>query len=273
MNDTTRSLEAAAWAAVEGVATPSQRARLEGDPEAHRLTLERLLSDTEDRLHAVRELEGPERDQVIDDFEKELAALEAAYDQVTHAADSSRGGAAADRAGDIELQASWSGGKVIVWAAGCGRAPASNDELADRLEAAGGPALGWSLHPDVALPAGPRAAALSIPVAEALGWLVAVGGGLVHDGVGASMTWLGRVAVAAARLVAQGRMAPTLRTTKLPGGKALDLRVRWVPALADEDEVSELAAAMPGPVTALARADARAVTLDVLGAVVHAIAT
>ncbi|MDQ3678979.1 MAG: DEAD/DEAH box helicase [Actinomycetota bacterium] len=272
MDDTTGTLEAAAWAAVEGIATAGQRAQLEADPQAYRRTLERLLHETENRLDAVRKLEGPERDQVIDDFEKELAALEAAYDQVAPAAGSPRGGVAADGAG-IELQASWSGGKVIVWAAGPGTAPASNDELADRLEAAGGPALGWSLHPDVAMPTGARAAALSIPVAEALGWLVAVGGGLVHDGVGASMTWLGRVAVAAVRLVAQGRMAPTLRTTKQPGGKTLDLTVRWMPALADEHEVAELAAAMPGPVTALARADARAVTLDVLGAVVHAIAT
>ena len=66
---------------------------------------------------------------------------------------------------------------------------------------------------------------------------------------------------------------PSLRGTRRPDGKILDLNVRWVPANIDADELDTLAVAMPGPVTALASADARAVTLDVLGAVVDAVAT
>ena len=57
-----------------------------GRPAAWRLTLERLLDETEDNLDAVRQLQGPERDQVVADFEEELARLEAAYDLLTHAA-------------------------------------------------------------------------------------------------------------------------------------------------------------------------------------------
>ena len=47
------------------------------------MILERLIDDTEDRLDAVRSLQGPERAQVVADFEAELAQLEAAYDLLT----------------------------------------------------------------------------------------------------------------------------------------------------------------------------------------------
>jgi hypothetical protein len=176
-----RALEAAAWAAASGTATSEQLATLEADPRRWRDALEDLLEDTEDRLEAVRRLTGPERLQVVADFEGELARLEAAYDLLTKVGDSSSAVAAiaaADPAGEVRLQASWGGGNVVVWAAGPGTEPATAEELSDRLEAIGGPAVGWSPFPAVPLPSGARAAALAIPVGEALGWLVAVGGGL-----------------------------------------------------------------------------------------------
>ncbi len=274
MDEATRALEAAAWAAVDGIATSEQLRLLESDAPAWRRLLERLLDETEDNLESVRGLDGPGRDQVVADVESELARLEAAYDRLTSAADPAAAVmVAADPGGEVRLQASWASGEVVVWAAGPDTAPASHDELSDLLEAIGGPALGWNQHPGVVLPTGSRAAALSIPVADALGWLVAVGGGLGGDGVGSSVTWLGRVAVAAVRLVARGAVVPALAGDRRPNRGSLDLNVRWLPADVDQSEVDELAAAMPGPVTALARADARAVTLDVLGAVVDAIAT
>ncbi|HZA85616.1 MAG TPA: SNF2 helicase-associated domain-containing protein, partial [Acidimicrobiales bacterium] len=212
--------------------------------------------------------------QVVADLEAELDRLEVAYDRLTSAADPTAAiVVAADPGGEVRLQASWSAGEVVVWAAGPDTAPANHDELSDLLEAIGGPALGWNQHPGVVLPIGSRAAALSIPVADALGWLVAVGGGLGGGGVGSSVTWLGRVAVAAVRLVARGALVPALASGRRPNRGSLDLNVRWVPADVNQLEVDELAAAMPGPVTALARADAKAVTLDVLRAVVDAIAT
>ena len=274
MHDVTGAWETAVWAAAEGTATPDQLASLRADARAWRLTLERLLDETEDRLDVVRQLTGPERDHVVADFEGELALLEAAYDHLAGSDD--RAGAVAmagDPPGEVRLQASWSAGQVVVWAAGPGTAAASNDELADRLEAIGGPALGWSQHRPVTLPSGERAAALSIPVEEALGWLVAVGGGLGRTGVGTSVAWLGRAALAAVRLVARGAVVPTLRGAKRPDGRSLELAVRWVPALVDNDELEQLARAMPAPVTALAAGDARAVALGVLEAVVNAIAT
>ncbi len=272
MHDATPGFETAVWAAAEGHATPAQLALLEADPAAWRRTLGRLIDDTEDHLDAVgQQLQGAERAQVVADFEEELARLEAAFDLLTRADDPVAAIAAADPAGEVRLQASWSDRQVVVWAAGPDAPAATNDELADRLEAIGGPKLGWSVQPDVQLPSGMRAPAVGIPVEESLGWLVAVGGGLGRDGVGSSVVWLGRVALAAVALVGRGAVVPTLKADKQGEGKTLDLSVRWVPALVDGKEVDALADAMPGPVTALARADARAVTLDVLGAVVDAI--
>ncbi|NLD76607.1 MAG: DEAD/DEAH box helicase [Acidimicrobiales bacterium] len=270
------ALEAAAWAAAAGTANAEQLAQLEADPRRWRFALEDLLEDTEDRLEAVRKLTGPERQQVVADFEAEMARLEAAYDLLTKVGDSSSAVAAiaaADPAGEVRLQASWGGGNVVVWAAGPGTQPATAEDLSDRLEAIGGPAVGWTPHQAVPLPGGSRAAALAIPVQEALGWLVAVGGGLGREGVGASVAWLGRAAIVGVRLVAKGAVVPTLPAHKRSDGRTMDLSVKWVPALLDETVLEKLTNAMPGPVTALpnTKQDPRVVTLDVIGTVVDAV--
>ena len=208
---------------------------------------------------------------MVADFEEQFSLLEAAYDRLVSSDDPSSALLNAEPAGEVRLQASWSAGEIVVWAAGPNAEPEDNDALADRLEAIDGPRLGWSIHPDVPLGGGLKAAALSIPVADSLGWLVTVGGGGDRTGVGASVAWLGRVAVEAVRLVARGSVAATLPGTKAQQGRSLDLGVKWMPALVDHSLLERLASAMPGPVTVVAGGDARAVTLDVLGAVVHAI--
>ncbi len=271
MPDFPEALVEAAWAAADGRATPDQLHLLEADPARWRDVLEHLLDDTEDRLAAVRQLGGPERAQVVADFEAELAQLDAAYDLLFTTDDPVAAIAAADPAGEVRLQASWAKGLIVVWAAGPGVAPESADELSDRLEAIGGPALGWSPHRDVTLPDGSRAAALSIPVGEALGWLVAIGGGLGREGVGASVAWLGRVAIDAVRLVARGAVVPTLSGVRRRDGQAMDMSVTWRPALVDESAVATMADGMPRPVTAIAPADPRNVTRSVQGAVVDTI--
>src|SRR5215203_6303669 len=84
MDDATRSLHAAVWAAVDGMASPAQVALLEADASGHRHTLERFLDDVEDALErASRQLDGLERAQVVADYESEFARLEAAYDRLT----------------------------------------------------------------------------------------------------------------------------------------------------------------------------------------------
>ena len=265
------ALEAAVWAAAEGAATPEQLALLEADRNQWLDALELLLDDTEDHLDAARKLAGPERAQVLADFEADLAQLEAAYDLVFDTEDPVAAIAAADPAGEVRLQASWVKGMVVVWAAGPGTAPATAEELSDRLEAIGGPALGWSPYPDVPIPGGLKAAALSIPVGEALGWLVAVGGGLGRDGVGASVAWLGRVAVDTVRLVARGAVVPTLSGSKRRDGTTMDLSAMWRPALVDESAIIAMADSMPRPVTAVSHADPRNVARSIQGAVVDTI--
>jgi hypothetical protein len=272
MDEATRTLEAAAWAAVDGIATDEQLSLLEANPFAWRRALERLLDETEDHLDAVLAGDGSGREQAVADLESELDRLEVAYDRLTGASEPAAAVLVApDPTGEVRLQASWSAGEIVVWAAGPEAPPATHDELSDRLEHIGGPAVGWNQHRGVPLPTGVRAAALSIPVADALGWLVAVGGGLGGDGVGSSVTWLGRVAVAAVRLVARGAVVPSVRTNRRSDNRSLDLNVRWVPADLDRDDVEELATAMPGPVVALNRADPKGVTVEVLRAVVDAI--
>jgi superfamily II DNA or RNA helicase len=271
MPDATRALESAAWAAAEGTATPTQLAQLEADPVGWRRTLERLMDDVEDQLDAVRQLDGPERQQVVADFEQELARLEAAYDLLTRVADPVAAIAAADPAGEIRLQASWEAGQVVVWAAGPDTPGATNDELADLLEAIGGPKSEWQIRNDILLPSGVRTAALKIGLDASLGWLVDVGSRGAQPGLGASVTWMGRVAVEAVRLVARGSVVPSLKGAKQPNGKSLDLAVHWGPALVEAKLLEELTAAMPGAVVLLAPSDARATTLELLGAVVDAI--
>ena len=222
----------------------TQLALLEADPAGWRRTLERLLDDAEDQLDAVRQLEGPERDQVVADFEAELARLEAAYDLLTRVADPvrrhrrrrpRRRGAAPGVVGGRRRSSCGPPGPDAP--------PADNDELADRLEAIGGPdarleparrrrrcptgAAGRRARrsPSTRRSAGssPSAAAWAAPAS------------------GASVTWLGRVAVEAVRLVARGAVVPdAARHQAARTARRLDLAVRWAPALVDAEQLDEL---------------------------------
>jgi hypothetical protein len=272
MHDVSRASESAVWAAAEGTASDDQIAVLEADLSGWRRILSQLLDEAEDSLDAVRQLNGPERAQVVADFEEQFALLEAAYDRLVSSEDPTSAMLTAEPTGEVRLQASWTAGQIVVWAAGPNAEPEDNDALADRLEAIDAPSTVWSLHPDVPLGGGSRASALSMPINEqSLGWLVAVGAGEPQPGIGASVTWLGRVAIEAVRLVTRGSVAPTLPGVKGPQGRTLELGVKWMPALVDHALLERMAAAMPGPVTVVAGGDARAVTLDVIGTVVNAL--
>ncbi|HET6795286.1 MAG TPA: DEAD/DEAH box helicase, partial [Acidimicrobiales bacterium] len=267
-------------AAAAGDATPDQLALLEADRPRWRRTLERLLAETEDNLVAVRSLSGPERAQVVADFEQERERLAAALELVVAGA-----GAAMVPAGEVRLQASWSAGRLVAWAGGPAVAPAHAEDGAARLRAAGAPAAGWLDNPPVKVPGGAAAPARSIAVGDALGWLVAIGaqGGDADagEGMGASLRWLGRVAVWAVRLVAHGKIVPALQMTRRRGDDsgsgsdgqpgAPEWSVRWAPALVRRRELEAMASAMPPPVGALSRADATGVTLEVLTAMVDTI--
>ncbi|MGH9263562.1 MAG: DEAD/DEAH box helicase [Acidimicrobiales bacterium] len=260
-----RDLAWAIEAEAFGEAAEAQLALLEAHPIEWRTGLARLLRETEANLAKVRNLSGPERDQVVADFEQERSRLASALNRLNGVKADALDDRALDGPGEVRLQASWSDGRIVVWAAGPGTDAASDEELGDRLDDVDAPASGWWPHDPVALPGKERAPARAIGVPQALGWLVTVGAKERPEGVGSSVVWLGRVAVWAVDFVARGSIIPLLQST------GSSYAVRWAPALVDRAKLDAVSRAMPGPVAALDRADARALTLEILGAAVDAI--
>lgn len=274
-------LESAIWAVADGRGTDADRGLLEDGGVATRSVLARLIAETEEDLAGVRSLHGEERDQVVADFTESLNGLLDLAEELlpSHArrADERQAHAAALEdlrpPDEVVLQASWSTGQIVVWAAARGATPEPNEQLASRLEAAGGPPHGWDVHPGVPLPNGDKAEALAIHVKDALGWLVAISGEREPVGLGPSLLWLSRAAVEGVRLAARGSIVPKLDVASRSDGRSADARVRWIPALTDTTRIDALAAAMPRPVTVLGNDGSRNTTLAVIGAVIEAIVT
>ena len=276
-------LESAIWSIADGHGTDDDRALLRTDRATSLTLLDRLIQEAEDGLASVRNLSGAERDQVVGDFVDTIRGLRATAQELRHG--ELRNGAArsaADRQpvevdddrrppDPVALQASWSEGRIVVWAGGRGATPESNEGLATRLEVCGGPAHGWTVHAGIPLGGGVTAEALSIAVQDALGWLVAISGTRETDGLGASLLWLGRVALEGVRLSARGSIVPRLEVSARADGRSVDGRVRWVAAATDPDMIDALARAMPPTVSALSNPGGRATVHAVLDAVVEAI--
>src|SRR5690242_3278780 len=240
-------------AEVDGEATAEQLAVLEADRVAWRAALAGLRRETEEHLERARSLRGDERAQVVADLESEVDRIAAAWARhngqppppsaATRAARPGRRerdepadddhSTASPAPATVQLQVSWVPGRVVAWAAGGGE-EVDAERLAELLAHAGAPSAGWTRHDPVAIPGGSRADALSIPVGEVLGWLVAAGAGLISEEIGPSVRWLGRVAIWAVELTAHGAMVPMLRQRKRSSGSARESNgsysVRWTPA-------------------------------------------
>jgi len=284
-----------------GFATASDLAALEANRPAWVLTLDRLLGETENAIAALTR--SGSHSQVLDDFRAERDGLEQALARVTGRPElvTSRRAApqvapapepvADDEAelpeglvGVVRLQATWSSGRIVAWAAGPGAEPEDHDGLRSRLGAAGAAGAGWAEHRAVPLPRGDNAPALAAPAGDVLGLLVAVGAE-PGDEIGPTLAWLGRVALWAVELVAAGRMVPVLRQptrgarsgrstageTPVAKGEST-FSVRWEPALVDAVRLGVMARAMPAAV-GLFDSDvaADAFTQRVLTGMVHAI--
>jgi superfamily II DNA or RNA helicase len=287
---------------VDGEATPEQLAVLEADRMAWRTALLSLRRDADEHLASARSLRGDERAQVIADLENEQYRLTAAWARHNNQPIPPRGGTRestrdsggrddraprgrADREeredrstapATVQLQASWVPGRVVAWAAGGGERNIDGERLAAMLTASSAPGSGWTRHESVSVPGGAKADALSIPVGEVLGWLVAAGADQVGDDIGPSVRWLGRVAIWAVELTAHGSMVPLLRQRKRSSGSARDTNgsysVRWTPALMDATRLTRLAESMPGVVCAFDPSiDARALIRSALTGMVDAI--
>jgi SNF2-related domain/SNF2 Helicase protein/Helicase conserved C-terminal domain len=279
----TQQLEAAIWSISEGRGSDDEVALLRADERASLSMLDRLIIDAEADLASVRNLTGEEREQVVADFADTLDGLRstAARLRPPPAPTATRVEPEIDDAApitwetfepeEVVLQASWSAGQVVVWAGGRGAAAEGNDALATRLEAIGGPSVGWQLHPGVQLPDGQRAEAVAIPMKDALGWLVAIAAGRDRAGVGASALWLGHAALEGVRLAARGSVVPSLHVAGRADAGTIEASVKWVPALVDGAAVNALAASMPGAVVAVGGGNGRATALAVITAAVEAI--
>src|ERR1700730_6304349 len=191
---TPASLDALVSAAAGGAATSAELAVLEGDPVAWAAPLRRLLYETEDELPQVRRMTGPERDQVVADFEEERRSLASALTRLTgetipppappagsaapapfRAAPAPDPEAGAET-GPARLQLSWDAGRVVAWAGSRDGAAVAAGDVEDLLMEAGAPSAGWAGHTSVILPDGTRADAVASQLPAVLGWLVALGG-------------------------------------------------------------------------------------------------
>ena len=298
----TPQLEDAIWSVADGRGTDDHHTLLLAHREAARPLLDRIIGEIEDDLAAVKNLRVDERDQIVADFlatldllnqidtairqPGEVAVIEIrlpdpdAIFQLVVGNGANKLAEVDDDEDDepelppepVRLQGSWSAGRLVVWAGGRGMAPEGNEQLATRLEAASGPPHGWEVHPGVKLPSGQRADALSISVADALGWLADLGRKRPADEIGTSLAWLGRTAIEGVRVAARGTIVPTLHTSHRGGtGKSTETRVRWRPALLDPQTIDALAGSMPGTVTALTGGGGRNTALEVIDSVVEAI--
>ena len=160
------------------------------------------------------------------------------------------------------LQGSWQNNRIVLWA-GSPSVPTVAAEELDRLMAdAGAGSITWEPHAGIPLPSGGKALSVSAPVGDALGWLVGVGAGQLAVDAAPSLRWLGRVAVWATELAAQGRVVPSLVDAS-PGGNGGgkggrastgQYMVRWVPAVLEPERLKECVSKMPGAVSALEQA-------------------
>jgi len=258
------NFEALVSAEADGVARPEHVEVLRAQPQRWVATLCELITETDAALESVARLVGDERSQVVADLSGERAGLDAALRRLTgtgidppgHASTrkpASRADAAPADEGEpvpVALQGSWSRDELVLWAGSRSSPGVGRRDLDELLGDAGVAVADWHDYRDITIPGGGRAGAVAAPIGRVLGWLVGAGAGQVARGAGPSVRWLGEVAACATDMVASGRMVPTLASAR-NGQATAKYRVRWAPAVVDEERLRDLAARMPGAVGVL----------------------
>jgi hypothetical protein len=267
------NFEALASSEAAGCATSAELEILRAHPAQWIDTLRLLLVETETALRSAAHITGPEKAMVLDDLTGERDALRRSLQRIApdrvpeprtrsekRPSDDARPAAPELPPTPPALQGSWHNGRIVLWAGSASSPLVATEEL-DRLMAeAGAASIAWEPHAGIPLPAGGKAQALSAPVGDALGWLVGVGAGQLAVDAAPSLRWLGRVAVWATELVAQGRVVPSLVEANPnaggKGGRAAtgEYMVRWAPAVLEPERLKECVSKMPGAVAALEQA-------------------
>ncbi|MCZ7630826.1 MAG: hypothetical protein M5U19_18095 [Microthrixaceae bacterium] len=259
-------------AEIEGRASEEQIAALFAEARRWRRALYDRLDEADDGVERAKRIKGPERAQVLRDFESIGDEVDAALDRLDiregrelPEPDDPTAGAEPVEA---RLQASWSPSQVVVWFAGSEEALGDKAGLSKVLSEFGAPSDVWSDHDPVVLPDDRKAAALAAPIEDVIGWLL---GHADDDRLGASARWLGQLGLFGVGLVARGSMVPLLRHRHRTEGTGT-FAVRWHPVLVDERTVATFAKAAPATVfMANPRLDALSATRSALVAAVNAV--
>ncbi|MEQ8841421.1 MAG: DEAD/DEAH box helicase [Acidimicrobiales bacterium] len=153
--------------------------------------------------------------------------------------------------GAVQLHLSRSDGRIVAWASGLGQRAESDEQVLQRIRDLGGVVDDWDERATVKIPGNGRVATVSAPLGKVLGWLAPLGSTIDDDRVGTSVAWMGIATAAAIEMVMQGRYVPQLvqqkRRRKDPSAPDTGtFRMRWSPALVDDDVLDGLVASVPG---------------------------
>lgn len=262
-------------AEIERNASDEDIAKLFGEAGRWRRALYQRLDAADDAAERAKQIRGPERAQVVRDFESIGDEVDAALDRLDlregrelPEPDEPDQTAASEERIEPRLQTSWSPSRVVVWFGGSGEVLADRSKLAKVLAELGAPADVWSDHDPVVLPDKRRAAAVSAPIEDVIGWLL---GHADDDHLSASARWLGRLGLLAVGLVARGSVVPLLRHRHRTEGSGA-FAVRWHPALVDDATLDAFTRAAPATVfMANPSLDASSATRSALVAAVDAV--
>jgi superfamily II DNA or RNA helicase len=259
-------------AEIEGRASDDDIAALFAEAARWRKALFDRLDAADDAVDRAKRIEGPERAQVVMDFQSIGDDVDAALDRLDL-----REGRELPEPDDLtaevvpaesRLQASWSPSRVVVWFGGPTEVMGDRADLTKVLAEFEAPSDVWNNHDPVVLPDNRRAAAMSAPIEDVIGWLL---GHADDDRLGASARWLGQLGLFGVSLVARGSMVPLLRHRHRTEGSGT-FAVRWHPVLVDDQTVEKFVRAAPAAVfMANPKLDAASATRSALVATVDAV--
>ena len=244
---------------LDGRATAEEAEYLKQGEAAWAASLWRLLDEAEANLASARkDLRGAERAMVLADLDRDCWRIDAALTALVGEPDKSElhpdpagSGGTSAFVGDVQLHLSRSDGRIVAWASGPGQRPEPHEQVLQRIRDLGGVVEDWDEQATVKIPGNGRVATVSAPVEKVLGWLAPLGRTVDDDRVGTSVTWMGIATAVAIGLVMQGRFVPQLvqqkRRRKDPATPDKStFRIRWSPALVDEEVLHELVSSIPG---------------------------